>query len=176
MLDIGCGKGWAWRFYVNPKRDRFIFTISVDIDKAALKDVKKKKLYTDVVLCDAHFLPFKPKSFDMVLILQLIEHLCKEDGLAVIKYAERISKKKLIIGTPNGYLKMDGHLSGWSSQEFEKLGYRVTGHGLRLYSENHQQRPLVMLSRASSLLPLTYKVPRLSYQLLAVKKKGKENI
>ena len=64
---------------------------------------------------------FKDNSFDCVLALDVIEHFKKEEGLKILIEMERIAAKKVIIYTPNGFLKQkaldanDGqvHLSGW---------------------------------------------------------------
>jgi len=67
----------------------------------------------------------------------LIEHFSKEDGLKVLGIMEKISKKKVVVSTPNGFVpqnEYDGnryqvHLSGWSYEEMVKMGFRIIGIG-----------------------------------------------
>jgi len=40
-------------------------------------------------------LPFKNKSFDVVTLIEVIEHLPKENAINLIFEAERIAKKEL---------------------------------------------------------------------------------
>ena len=132
---------------------------------------RENKLYGNLVQCNAESLPFQPKSFDTVLVLQLIEHLTRENGLKLIADAEKIARKKVILATPVGFLKYDFHLSGWEPEELEKLGYTVTGHGIRLpIPKGKLTLPFSQVSRFSCLFPFTYKSPRHAYQMVAIKR------
>lgn len=77
---------------------------------------------------------FADKSVDTICMLDLIEHLEKTDGEILLKEAERIAKKQIIIYTPLGYMSnhteekdawgLNGahfqeHLSGWEPQDFD---------------------------------------------------------
>ena len=53
---------------------------------------------------------------DSVFMLDLIEHLTKEDGLLLLKHAERIAREQIVIFTPLGFMPQhmeDGELDGW---------------------------------------------------------------
>jgi len=54
-------------------------------------------------LCDVRKLPFKQKSFDTVLCMEVIEHLEKEEAIRLIEDMEKIARKKIIITTPVGF-------------------------------------------------------------------------
>jgi len=45
-------------------------------------------------------LPFKDKSFDIILMIDVIEHLDKGAGVALLKEAKRIAKKTILLLTP----------------------------------------------------------------------------
>lgn len=82
---------------------------------------------------------FQPKSFDIVLSLDLIEHLKKEDGYKLIENMTSIAKKKVLIMTPcvwsenksaveNNTLwsygnKYNYHQSFWELKEFIDSGF-----------------------------------------------------
>ncbi|MBV9925981.1 MAG: methyltransferase domain-containing protein [Acidobacteria bacterium] len=76
------------------------------------------------------------KSVDTVFALEFIEHLEKEDGLRMLREAERVARKQVVVGTPCGFYHqhyedptvpdrwgMDGaywqsHRSGWQPEDF----------------------------------------------------------
>lgn len=76
------------------------------------------------------------KSVDTVFALDFIEHLEKEDGLSMLREAERLARRQVVIYTPHGFFPqtyddpaqpdrwgMDGgfwqtHRSGWLPEDF----------------------------------------------------------
>ena len=171
VLDLGCGKGWTWRFCRLSPRSNVSLTAGADIFQPYLEYCRAKGCYQELICCDARSLPFKSHSFDVVLVLQLIEHFNKEEGMCLIKEAERIARKQVILGTPVGFLKLDFHLSGWLPEELGALGYTVTGHGIHLPIPETKARSIVaQLSRVSCLCPFTYRLPEAAYQMLAFKR------
>lgn len=132
LLDIGCGTSSPVQFC-----SKRIYKVGVDAYIPAIKESKKKKIHNKYYHINVNDLrkTFKEKSFDCVIAYDLIEHLSKKDGKKLIMEMERIAKKKVIIFTPNGFLeqgpefgnKFQIHLSGWSSKEMSKRGYRIIG-------------------------------------------------
>ena len=146
------------------------------------KESKKKQIHNEYILADLRKLEFKPKSFDAILCLEVIEHLTKEEGYGLIKKMEKWARKKIIITTPNGYLYQDGydcnpfqtHKSGWSVGELEKLGYEVYGidgwKKLRGYKGSIKYRPNLFWAIISDITQkVVYRYPKLAFRLLAVK-------
>jgi SAM-dependent methyltransferase len=125
-LDIGCGRG-AFSLF------RHYETIGCDIYSPNLAIAKGKGFYADLVHCDVRCLPFKPKSFDITICIEVIEHLDKKEGLELIKRMEEMARRQVIITTPWGYYPLDerhdnpylNHISGWLPEDFERMGYRV---------------------------------------------------
>lgn len=78
---------------------------------------------------------FPPKSVDSVFLLDVIEHLEKEEAARLLKATEKLAKRQIVIFTPLGFLPqhhsdgkdawgLDGgvwqeHRSGWEPNEFE---------------------------------------------------------
>lgn len=77
---------------------------------------------------------FPDKSVDTVFALDFIEHLEKEDGLRMLREAERVARRQVVVYTPHGFFPqahndehdrwgMDGgywqtHRSGWDVEDF----------------------------------------------------------
>lgn len=90
------------------------------------------------ILLDARDLlrKFGNKSIDIIQACDFIEHLSKEDGIKWLDDCEKVARKAILIFTPIGIvdspsarLEPDNiyqkHLSGWTYEEFEKLGYKT---------------------------------------------------
>src|SRR4029078_10523678 len=79
---------------------------------------------------------FPDKSVDSVFALDFIEHLDKQDGLRMLREAERVARQQIVVFTPHGFFPqsyddpgkpdrwgMDGgywqtHRSGWAPDDF----------------------------------------------------------
>jgi hypothetical protein len=107
------------------------------------KSLKMKKLYVDIVEYKNHDEPFlkadirdlpkitPQKSFDSVTMIDVIEHLRKQEGWKLIKEAEDVARVRAIHFTPYGSLwettddNPASHHSGWLPEEFSGLGYQT---------------------------------------------------
>ena len=128
LLDLGCCDGSTLR--------------QVSIGERLYVDIKRRENtpepFLQADIRDAEKL-FKPKSYDVVTALDVIEHLQKVDGWKLIADAERIARKRAIFFTPFGPLwtrednDPDSHHSGWVPSEFESLGYQTC-----LWTEFHK--------------------------------------
>jgi len=135
ILDIGCGKGGSLFFIPAHK---YLIT-GIDIYLPYLKYCVKEELYNNCILCDANYLPFKTKSFDVVLLLSVLEHLTKDEGIRLLRTTQDIARKQVILITPNGMTVQEEHhgnpfqkhRSGWTPDEFKRLGYKVKVYGFR---------------------------------------------
>ena len=177
ILDLGCG-------YNSPLNNcQTSFSLGVEFFEPYLEESQKKSLHNQYLKADVRTVDFKPKSFEAVLALELLEHLDKEEGYRLIKKMESWAEKKIIITTPNGYLKQDSydqnslqiHKSGWDVKELENLGFKVFGMNgwkkLRKEKGLIKYRPVLLWNLFSSLTQrITYYHPKLAFQLFAVKK------
>lgn len=173
ILDIGCGKGEPMRF-INRKR-RFV-TVGADIFEPYLTACRREGLHDEYVRCDVRNLPFQRKSFDIVLCMEVLEHLERKDGERLIAALEEIARRQVVITTPLGrYVQHtfdnnphQEHRTIWGSPELRKLGYRVRGHGFpRLGGEgglaSHLPKVLVFFTYVVYVLigPFAYFNPQL---------------
>jgi hypothetical protein len=186
VLDLGCGAD-------SPVgKCKIQYSVGVDGFLASIKSSKQKRVHSDYVFSNINFLNFQPDSFDAVVLIEVLEHLPREDGDLLIKKAEDWAKKKVIITTPNGFFPqadMDGnqyfrHISGWSIQEMMNRGYKARGlaglKSLRRGSESVSDhglmstirfRPKVFWIIVSELFQVvTYYFPSASFEVFYVKK------
>ena len=143
ILDVGCGNGWAMAFINRQKR---FYTVGVDAFKPYLTYAKEQLIHDDYVLCDIRKLPVKRKSFDIVMCLEVLEHLEKEDGRLLLEELEAIAKRQVIISSPVGRFPQHPevgddpymeHKSPWQPGELRSCGYRIRGYGLPLVGGAH---------------------------------------
>jgi len=132
VLDVACGLSLKSKFIPAQIRvgvdiyDKYFDHIETDVPYVVVKyDVRK---LNDI---------FIPKSFDIVIALDIIEHLEKDESLAMIAECEKIARKAVILETPNGYVPQNldilgygghdyqTHRCGWEPKELEEMGYKV---------------------------------------------------
>ncbi len=125
---------------------------------------------------------FKPKSFDIVVALDVIEHLAKDDGFMLLRHMEQLARQKVIIFTPTGFLHQppsednpyQEHLSGWTPREMRREGFSVIGvSGWKPLRKEYAAiafGPYPVTWRVSLLSqPLVRRVPKLAFELFCVK-------
>lgn len=182
VLDVGCGSDSPLG-----KVKKTFYCVGFDVFAPSIRESKKRKIHDDYVLGDIFHLEkfFKPQSFDAVIALDVIEHFRKKDGWKILKQIEKIAKNKIIIFTPFGFTTQhpyDGnpyqiHKSGWYIEDFRRNGYTVFGmRGFRFIRGEYatiKYKPWFFWGGVSVLSQfITYYIPSLAYQLLAVKKKN----
>jgi len=183
FLDLGCGEDSPMG-----KVGRFTFSVGVDISVKSLRKNKSKRCLTDYVCADLRCLPFRNCSFDCVLMFDVIEHFLKKDGFCLMEQAEKISKKILLIQTPNGYCPTpyarnvyDSHKSSWFMGDFENAGFIVLGrHGYKRMRRLRGEpvfRPRLIGEIVLALSQLVlFNRPSYCFHLLAFKKKPQMSI
>lgn len=135
VIDVGCG------IFMTTDEIRCKSIIGID---AWIPYLEKKKHDFQTINFDIsnidNFKIFIDKSYDVITCMDVIEHLEKSSGFLVIKELQRIARKKVIIFTPEGFVKQDDgqagswgennplfqkHRSGWSIEDFERLKFKV---------------------------------------------------
>jgi SAM-dependent methyltransferase len=153
VLDLGCGGGGPMAVL---KKQREVTAIGADIFLPSLVQCRDHGTHDDLVQCDGRHLPFRPKSFDVVLAMEILEHMDQEQGLLLLRSMEEAARLQVIITTPVGrhpQHEYDGnpwqeHKHIWEPQAMRRLGYTVYGHGIRnLGGMSGVQSPLPHLIR-----------------------------
>lgn len=186
LIDVGCGGGGMFRVIKEiDQREKLSSAFSVGLDVFRAHMPQAKKVYNEVVICDARQLPVRENSADVVICLHLIEHLAKKDGRKLISELNAIAIKQVIISTPVGWLPQteskgnpwQRHRSAWLPEEFRMRGFKVIGlSGIgNIYNERCQYkvkhktlRPFLHFIRSFSQF-ITYRKVSSAYQMLCVK-------
>lgn len=176
VLDLGCGYNSLIQYYNVP------FSVGVELFEPYLEESKKKGIHNEYIKADIRKVEFKPRSFNVVIAIDVLEHLTKEEGYELIRKMEKWGSKKIIIFTPNGLVWQDSyhnnplqeHKSAWSVEELEKLGFKVFGINgwkkLRGYKSSIKYKPIRLWSIILDLTQkITYYFPKFAFQLFAVK-------
>ncbi len=186
ILDLGCDDGALMEaIYDNSWK-----VTGVDIFKKSVNKARSTGVYKEVILGDVEKVSLdlikKNKKFDVVFFSQVIEHISRAKGERMLVLIERLAKKKIIIGTPHGFMnqpemflkdnKYQYHKSGWEIRQFSNLGYFVNGIGIKfLWSEKGLGRTdtklvLLILTVISYIFsPIAYYFPDLAAGILAIK-------
>lgn len=185
VLDLGCGVGAAAEVLNKSKTHQFF---GVDIYEPYLKFCRRRGFYKKVIKADLRKINFDKKSFDVVILFQVIEHLHKKDAKKLIRKAVSFATKAVLISAPNGHCDQkvyDGniynkHKSTWQAADFLKMGFKVYGQGLKIIygsrsyegrvEANWWQKIIVPLSII--LFPLVLIFPQIAVQLIGVKYLG----
>lgn len=92
ILDVGCGTG----IYCRELNERGYNCIGVDADREC-HDLARKQ--TNSLMMRAEELGFADKSFDTVIMLEVLEHI--EDPYSALKEIVRVTRRNLILSVPS---------------------------------------------------------------------------
>jgi ubiquinone/menaquinone biosynthesis C-methylase UbiE len=106
LLDAGCGQGILLENFT--KRGN-VFVIGIDISLKMLK-IAKRRSY-EVIQCDLNYLPFRNKTFDIIVASEVLEHFIDVRSLLRVFYDLLRIRGTLIctcpnINTPSAYFYM----------------------------------------------------------------------
>lgn len=189
VLDLGCGPDSPLQYCT------VRHSVGVEVFAPFLEESRKKHIHSEYMCADVTAVDFGPRSFDAVVLMEVLEHIGKDEGRLLLEKAERWAVKKVIVATPNGFLAQgnlsdnpyEAHRSGWSVDELAARGYRAYGiSGWKLLrKENTSEgygvgggaifattrfRPRIFWIFVSGLTQLvTYYFPSLSFEVFYVK-------
>ena len=141
VIDVGCGK----LNDDNPDKEDILISCfsdpkyeitGIDGFKENIEWRNNHRLRGEFILMDVRDIKKLGRKFDVVICHHVIEHLVKEESLALVKGLESITGKVLIIGTPVGFTDthyavdlhhndLELHKCGWMPSEFEQMGYKT---------------------------------------------------
>jgi 2-polyprenyl-3-methyl-5-hydroxy-6-metoxy-1,4-benzoquinol methylase len=139
VLDVGCGLSLKSQFLDIPVR------VGVDVFPEYLARIDAKVPYVPVT-ADVRMLGalFPPKSFDLVLALDIIEHVEWDESNALLASFDKLARKAIVLATPNGFVPQDidiwghggdhwqTHRCGWSPEGLQALGYHTVLRSYRM--------------------------------------------
>jgi ubiquinone/menaquinone biosynthesis C-methylase UbiE len=100
ILDLGCGTG----FYTRLIKRNASYTIGLDLSRKMLKYAQNKSKFNNVdfILADAHQIPLKVESVDVIICLGLFEYVQRRH---IIKEIKNVMKRNgfAVIQVPNKY-------------------------------------------------------------------------
>lgn len=187
VLDLGCGADSPVQHL------RGSYLVGVDGDHRTVQVARERGTHDEVLEADLMSVAFPAQSFDAVVLVEVIEHISHADGERLLRQALTWSRRKVIVTTPNGFWPqgpLDGnalqvHRCGWTIDELRGLGMRVRGlAGARVLRKENaggsrsavtpfaatvRWRPWpVWLAVAAATQVITYRMPRLAFELFAV--------
>lgn len=187
VLDLGCEHGKLMEV-LSEGRDWKI--TGVDIYKKNTLLAAKRKKFIKVITGDivkvSRRLLAQRKKYDVVFCSQVIEHIDRKRGEELFKLVDKLAVKKIIFGTPRGFMEQPKmflgsnphqvHQSGWSEEDFRERGYKVYGIGFApIWSEKGMARDTNEIAFAILTIlgyifsPLVYYLPMLGSGILCVK-------
>ena len=132
ILDIGCGEGIVLG---QLRASHPVPVTGIDLDPARINLAKSQFGDLPFALGNANELPYKDNSFDLVLMLEVLEHVGLPD--IVLREAHRVTSRYLLASVPNEpwwrignlarlkYIRDLGntpeHINHWSVRSFKNF-------------------------------------------------------
>ncbi|MDO8657107.1 MAG: class I SAM-dependent methyltransferase [Candidatus Levybacteria bacterium] len=182
VLDLGCGLGTAGELFNNKKNHNFT---GIDFFQPYLNICKRNGYYRSVIKADLTKIKLLSRSYDVVLLLQVLEHLTDKEARLLLKQVTAAARECIIISLPNGHCDQGQydqnrshiHKSTWFHEQLEALGFKVYGQSFKPVFGNKSfgagekaklwQHVAVFLS--VFIAPLIYIKPEWGAQLIGIK-------
>lgn len=118
-VDLGCGCGTLSKLV----RPNVGWLIGVDLNIGRLRVAEKSGLYDELYLADIMYYEPPPET-EVVFLTEVVEHLSKEDGVALLK--RLIWVPVIVLTTPQKYCSLHrGHISHWTVEDLNILRFNV---------------------------------------------------
>jgi len=169
VLDLGCG-------HLSPIHVLDIpFSCGVELSEHHLQESKRLDIHSHYILGDIRKVEFKPKSFDAVIALNVLEHLTKQEGIKLLEKMQQWARKKVVIKIPNTSSRhgidtnkpLKDYKSNWDIEEFKEVGFKIHGidgwNGLEL--ENIYLREFMLTFTQK----IVFYIPKRATELIGTK-------
>ncbi len=132
ILDVAHGRG-SWGYQIKTKKKGRPILIGLDLWIPHVAVLNQKKIYDELIICDARNPPFRSRSIDIVMACEVLEHMSMEEGDSFLKRLETLYRNLLIVSTPQGHYEqntvygntLEQHLSGWKEKDFQQRKYKI---------------------------------------------------
>lgn len=129
VLNVGVGSGLSLLARQLPFIEFGSLTM-IDVHQPYLDDAAKKTWDAhEIKFVNADVREYPVEDFDLVLTFDILEHITKEDAVAVM---QRITGKHVVFGPLEEHFRKNvfevesqDHLSLWTEQDFKDLGYQT---------------------------------------------------
>ena len=131
ILDVACGRcEWS---RLRPQSD----WTAIDLFLPYLRGLMRNDVRgLERVQGTVSVLPFRSRSFDLVLCAEILEHLPPVDGFRMLQEAKRVSKHAVIVTTPTDPLgrhaqgvlndnPLERHITTITQKDLEECGFDV---------------------------------------------------
>jgi hypothetical protein len=184
VLDLGCGDHSAVRNFTRGLRLVGVDNHQPTLDEAGRRGTHDAFVSADLLKdFDEIVRAIPDEDVQLVTLLHVIEHVPKRLGFELIELAESVTRRFILIETPNGFLpqgpefgnEAQRHLSGWFAHDLLGLGYEVRGAGGTRLLRKYAGQPVIKAPGGQSLdfalarLLMIDRFPRFSYSLVAWK-------
>ncbi|MBU4185208.1 MAG: class I SAM-dependent methyltransferase [Proteobacteria bacterium] len=172
VLDVGCSIGE----YSREMSVRGFNCVGVDYNPKYIEKAKAKGV--EAYVMDACHLDFKDKSFDSILMFEILEHL--GDPLSALQEAGRVAKKSIMLTVPNfskfhelnnckltyGDVLEEDHVNFFTKEELKALLNKISKHNIVMEREPiymhrllpwYIRKPISLLYNLKLLKPSLYR-------------------
>ncbi len=173
ILDVAHGHG-NWGYQLRTKKNGNPLLIGLDIWPPNVEKLNQKKIYDELIICDARNPPFRSKSIDIVIACEILEHISQEETDSFLNELEVLYRNILIISTPLGFWgrgiiyenPYEKHLSGWHEKELQDRNYET-----KTVSRFSLWRPLqFILNLRRIIIKWLFGIPAPTHLIIAWKK------
>jgi ubiquinone/menaquinone biosynthesis C-methylase UbiE len=166
FLDLGCGDG-RWTYEISKILNNSFLTVGIDYSFRSLSFAKLISPEINFINQDAVSLPFKDNYFDLITLIEVIEHIDDNNECSVIQEVHRVLNIGgiFIITTPSKNVPINKkHFRHYSINELESL---VIDNGFDIVEKCGQSINLPHFINKTRLLtaniPALWKLWKFSY-------------
>ena len=168
VMDIGCGEGYGAALLAPVARE----VVAVDYSPAAVRHAQETYRRDNLrfEVGDATALDPRLGQFDVVVCMEVIEHLVNDQPLLSAAWAALRPGGRLILSTPNadvdllfesvtGHEHYEYHVNMLSPRELRRRVRRYFG-SVALYGQSYRGNPIYTILKALDVLNLRHRLVR----------------